>query len=155
MLDSGVVKIKAIAFDKKGNILAESTSDSNIAIDSTPPITTLSVSDNGSFSTGNVIALSAKDNLSGVKEIEYRINKDSKWQLYTSPFIALNCNIYFQSEDNSGNIEPEKSQTVIFTQAFYSTVRLAWEKDYNPKVAGYAVFRKPLGEMIKRQPNKW
>ena len=115
-IDSTTVRIKAIIKDAANNAWKE-YSTGNFTIDSTPPVTTSSSSgtqgENGWYRSDVTVALSATDNLTGVKERKYNIN-NGVWRTYTSPFtVSLNSSIKYFSVDSVGNTESVKSMDDI------------------------------------------
>lgn len=101
--------------DNLGNLEAEKVQ--TVITDNTPPVTTISGSDpliDGVINTVSLktrFTLSATDNLSGVKEIRYRIDSGS-WQKYTNSFSLSGAGehtITYKAIDNVLNEETEKS----------------------------------------------
>jgi hypothetical protein len=87
--------------------------------DTTPPVTT-AVSNavdgptGGWFHSNVTLTLTASDEGSGVKSIEYR-TPGGEWKLYTGPLSLTENGIYtyeYRSTDNEGNMETEKSVIV-------------------------------------------
>ncbi len=106
--------------DKMQNTEQEKTA--TLILDKTPPATTITASDpliEGSVNTISPrtrFTLSSSDNLSGVKEISYRIDNGA-WQPYMVNFSLSGMNagshtITYKAADNLGNIETEKTITV-------------------------------------------
>jgi hypothetical protein len=91
--------------DAAGN--KEPTNSQTIKIDSTPPVTTASVSNSR-------VTLTATDNLSGVAVTYYQVDGGS-WQTYSAPFTVssgASHSVGFSSNDNAGNHEPNQYITV-------------------------------------------
>ena len=127
----GYYEFYSIANDTAGNTETKTTADEYIAIDTTPPSTTLSASpsDGKYVTSSSVISLSASDNVAGVKTTYYRIWNGS-WHPApgTGVGIGNNFSIYsgtfslkkegknyveFYSEDNAGNVEAINNETLI------------------------------------------
>ncbi|MGP4070356.1 S-layer homology domain-containing protein [Halobacillus sp. B29] len=113
--EEGTHKLEYRSFDKAGNV--EDIQSKTIKIDTTSPVT----SANGvpAEKWANIeteIALTAKDQLSGVSTIEYRIN-EGEWTDYSGS-ITLNQQgdnvIDYRSIDTAGNTEEIKSVTVKY-----------------------------------------
>ncbi|MBD3181126.1 hypothetical protein GF312_02470, partial [Candidatus Poribacteria bacterium] len=84
-----------------------------ITPDFTPPETEIELSgimgENNWWSTDVEITLTATDNLSGIKQIYYKVN-DGEWLIYPAEGVTLTgSTFYYKAEDNAGNIETEKS----------------------------------------------
>jgi hypothetical protein len=89
--------------------------------DDTPPVTNCSLDppepngDNGWYITDVNVTLDATDDISGVKEIHYRIN-DDEWNTYYGDFLTFvldydclkNASIEYYSVDNAENQEETK-----------------------------------------------
>jgi len=116
--------VKVITEDDNNTALAEDTSDDDFMIDSAAPETNVALSgtqeENDWWTSDVTVTLSATDNLSGVKETKYRIN-DGFWETYSEPFTISGSTIYYQSEDNAGNLEDEKSQEIKIDKTASST----------------------------------
>ncbi|MBI1921280.1 MAG: hypothetical protein HYS23_09405 [Geobacter sp.] len=107
------------AVDRAGNV--EASHDLAVAVDMTPPATTLAVSDPAGSSDGRYIAdpsarftLQAKDTLSGIAKVEYRID-ESAWQSY-APFSMQAEGehiLSFRSTDHLGNVETTRTTRVL------------------------------------------
>ena len=86
-----------------------------IIVDDTLPSTTVLLTgtegDNGWYTSDVTVSLFSSDTISGVKEVKYKEN-DGDWQVYTAPFVISGSTIYYRAEDNSGNLEAEKSVEV-------------------------------------------
>jgi parallel beta-helix repeat protein len=115
MENSTTVRVKVIAEDSGSNELISDASNANLTIDSIAPETVISPPDgtpgeNGWYLSDVTITLSATDNLSGVKEIKYKID-DGIWQIYPAGGITVTGSnvFYYRAEDNAGNLESEKS----------------------------------------------
>ncbi|RLF51151.1 MAG: hypothetical protein DRN11_03290 [Thermoplasmata archaeon] len=127
----GYYEFYSIAEDNANNAETKTTADEYIAIDTTPPSTTLSASpsDGKYVTSSSVISLSASDNVAGVKTTYYRIWNGS-WHPApgTGVGIGNNFSIYsgtfslkkegknyieFYSEDNAGNVEAINNETLI------------------------------------------
>ena len=101
---------------------AEDARQLTVILDRTPPQTTLTASDPLAEGIINTVAprtmflLTATDNLSGVREIQYRID-DGNWQTYMARFSlsGLNAGIHtisFRATDYVDNIEDEGTITL-------------------------------------------
>ena len=115
MENSITVRVKVIAENSSSNELISDASNANLTIDSIAPETVISPPDgtpgeNGWYLSDVTITLSATDNLSGVKEIKYKID-DGIWQIYPAGGITVTGSnvFYYRAEDNAGNLESEKS----------------------------------------------
>ncbi|MEK7700028.1 MAG: hypothetical protein AAB332_06450, partial [Planctomycetota bacterium] len=106
--------------DKMQNTEQEKTA--TLILDKTPPATTITASDPliegivNTISPRTRFTLSSSDNLSGIKEISYRID-NSAWQPYMANFSLSGMNagshtITYKAADNLGNVETEKTLTV-------------------------------------------
>ncbi|OZM55716.1 hypothetical protein CIB95_15990, partial [Lottiidibacillus patelloidae] len=66
------------------------------------------------YTTEATFKLTATDNLSGVKEIQYRIN-DGEWTVYDSP-VSLTTDsmnkVQYRAEDHAGNISEVKEENI-------------------------------------------
>jgi len=116
VLDSGTVRVKATAEDSSNAELATDVSDGDLMIDSTAPATSIASlegtqGDNNWWISDVKVTLSATDNLSGIKEITYRIDDGSR-QAYLEPFTVTGSTVYYSSEDNAGNAETENLQEI-------------------------------------------
>jgi hypothetical protein len=84
-------------------------------VDSTPPTTIVQLDgtegENGWYTSDVTVTLMPTDNLSGVIETKYKVN-DGSWQKYSGPFSISGSTVFYQSEDNAGNVEEQKSQEV-------------------------------------------
>jgi hypothetical protein len=111
-INSSTVRVKAVVEDASNNALADDESDSDFTIDSTPPETTAILSgtqgENDWYTSDVTVSLAATDNLSDVKEIRFRIDNNPR-QTYVEAFTVTGSTVRYYSEDNAGNIEPEKS----------------------------------------------
>ena len=114
----GVSTLNFFGKDFAGNTEANKTRV--IKIDKTLPVTTHSLSVNGSDVT---FTLTASDVLSGVSEIYYTIDGGGA-QVYTSPFtVSNNSNhtITYYAKDNAGNIESPRTLFNISGAVTYGT----------------------------------
>lgn len=118
--NDGNVVIDYRAIDKAGNV--ETFNTVAVIVDNTPPQTAITASDpliEGATSTVSPrtrFILTATDNLSGVKEISYRIDGGG-WQTYMANFSLSGLSaglhtITYKAIDNVLNQEAEKSITV-------------------------------------------
>jgi len=115
VLSEGEHQIDFFATDVAGN--AEPIRSAYVAIDSTPPTTSASVSgsvgSNGWFVSNATVSLNASDSLSGVAAISYRIDA-GPWKDYSGPFLVSEGThtIEFFAVDMAGNEEAIRSITV-------------------------------------------
>src|SRR5436309_3202249 len=115
VLSEGEHQIDFFATDVAGN--AEPIRSAYVAIDSTPPTTSASVSgsvgSNGWFVSNATVSLNASDSLSGVAGISYRIDA-GPWKDYSGPFLVSEGThtIEFFALDLPGNAEAIRSITV-------------------------------------------
>ena len=134
-IDFSTVRVKAIAEDASNNALADDESDADFTIDSTAPETTATLSgtqgENGWYTSDVTVELSATDDLSGVKETKYKINS-GVWETYSEPFTVSGSTVYYQSEDNAGNLEAEKSQLIKIDKTSPSTPVVTDDGDSTP-----------------------
>ena len=120
---------------------------SNFINDTTPPVTNISFDPpepdglNGWYISNVTVTLNATDDISGVKEIHYRI-AEGEWKSHTGDFLVFildqDClmgEIEFYSVDNAGNQEEIKSVYIKIDQL--QPERLTWELRYNPKGGWY------------------
>ncbi len=117
--DEGNYLIEYRGIDKVSNI--EEPKALPVTVDNTPPVTTLSTSEPRHAEDGviyitseSLITLAATDQLSGVAEVEYRID-GGDWIAY-SPFTIPAEGTYeveFRSKDNVGNLELAGTKTII------------------------------------------
>ncbi|MCD6330680.1 MAG: PKD domain-containing protein, partial [Thermoplasmata archaeon] len=131
----GYYEFYCIAEDDAGNTETKTTADEYIAIDTTPPSTTLSASPSyGNYVTSSsVISLSASDNVADVKTTYYRIWNGS-WHPAPGTGMGIGNNFFiysgafslkkegknyieFYSEDNAGNVESINNETLIVDNA--------------------------------------
>jgi subtilisin family serine protease len=109
-LDSSTVRIKAIAEDASGNLLAEDITG-DFTIDSTPPETEAvldgSEGKDGWYTSDVIVILSATDSASGVNVTQYKVN-DDPWKQYSGRFTVTGSEVYYYSQDKAGNTEAEK-----------------------------------------------
>lgn len=116
----GAHTIKYRSTDNIGNVEADQTV--TVTLDKTPPQTTISASDQLADGVSNIVSpktmfnLASTDNLSGVKEIRYKIDNGS-WKTYMADFglSSLSVGIHtvsYKSVDNVLNEEAEKTITV-------------------------------------------
>lgn len=116
------------AVDRAGNV--EASHDLAVAVDTTPPATTLAAGVPVSSSEGSYLAdpstrftLLAKDAVSGVAKVEYRID-NSAWQPY-APFTVQAEGehlLSFRSIDHLGNAEPARTTRVLIDSTPPETV---------------------------------
>lgn len=104
--------------------LTPGTATARVMVDTTPPITTIIVSDPNYESNislyvsgSTFFTFSAVDDISGIREIRYRVNGGS-WNIYNNMFTLStypngSYTIGYYSIDKSGNREDEKTLTVI------------------------------------------
>jgi hypothetical protein len=115
---------------------------SNFIDDTTPPITNISFDPpepdglNGWYISNVTVTLNATDDISGVKEIHYRI-AEGEWKVHTGDFVVFildqDCligSIEFYSIDNAGNQEELKSVLIKIDQL--QPNRVTWELHGNP-----------------------
>lgn len=104
--------------DNALNIETEKTF--NLILDKTPPETSISASDGLIEAVANVVSpntrfyLSAKDNLSGIKTIQYRIDA-GEWVDYLAGFTLSGAGTHtigYKAKDNVENEETEKTLAV-------------------------------------------
>lgn len=116
------------AVDRAGN--AEVSRDLTVAIDTTPPATTLAVGAPVCSSDGGYIAdpstrfsLQATDAISGVARVEYRVD-DNAWQPYAPFAIQVEGEhlVSFRSTDHLGNSEPTRTTRVLIDSTPPETV---------------------------------
>ncbi len=120
---------------------------SNFIDDTTPPVTNISFDPpepdglNGWYISNVTVTLNATDDISGVKEIHYRI-AEGEWKKYTGDFLVFILDqdcligwIEFYSVDNAGNQEEIKS--VYIKIDYLQPERLTWELRYNPNGGWY------------------
>lgn len=119
-LSDGSHTIDYRSTDNVGNV--ETDKKLTVVLDKTPPRTAITASDplvQGVVNTVSPVTgftLAATDDLSGVKNVWYRINA-GQWQLYTGSFTLTGMTpgthtIFFSAEDNVGNGEQEQTITV-------------------------------------------
>lgn len=96
----------------------EMTKELLMTVDVTAPQTSCEISgtsENGWYNTAAIVGLAATDNVSGVKNIEYRLDPGSEWQKYVSA-IPLeqdgNYVIEYRSADNAGNVEEIQQEAI-------------------------------------------
>ncbi|MCE7004198.1 hypothetical protein LWC34_15335 [Kibdelosporangium philippinense] len=84
--------------------------------DTTPPVVNATVTGtkdtNGNYVGKATVAVSASDNQSGVKTVEYQID-DQSWLPYTQPFDVTaigDHSVQYRATDNAGNVSPTGSQ---------------------------------------------
>ena len=102
----------------------------SFSIDKTSPETTLEIgipssgSDPVYVSIATSFILFAEDNLSGVYRIEYRIDSGS-WSIYNEPFSIANIGnhaIFYRSNDIAGNVESERTLSVVVNAALLTYI---------------------------------
>ncbi|WNB92654.1 OmpL47-type beta-barrel domain-containing protein [Bacillus sp. NEB1478] len=109
---AGKYKIEYRSTDKAGNV--ESTKSLALTIDTKAAETTAKLSPvkkENIYTEQVTITLTAKDDLSGVNSIHYRINGQS-WKTYSAAFKLKEIGEYkieYSSTDKAGNIEKTKS----------------------------------------------
>ncbi|MEH7107972.1 OmpL47-type beta-barrel domain-containing protein [Bacillus sp. JJ1764] len=92
--------------------------------DVAPPVTTAVANavdgpSGGWYHSAVTVSLTASDDVSGVKSIEYRI-PGGEWNLYTAPLSLTENGIYtyeYRSTDNEGNVETAKTIIVNLDKA--------------------------------------
>ncbi|MBD3180965.1 hypothetical protein GF312_01665 [Candidatus Poribacteria bacterium] len=131
--DSDGVKVKVIAKDASMETITEDTSNGNFTIDSTAPETTAVLDgtsgENGWYISNVKVSLSATDNLSGVWKIYYQIN-DQGWLEYDNPFIVTGSTIKYRAEDNAGNTESFKTETLNIDKTGPTKPNIAEHDDF-------------------------
>ncbi|WP_179136313.1 fibronectin type III domain-containing protein [Paenibacillus sp. 32352] len=115
LLDPKIYTFKYRSIDNSNNIETAKTQKITIKSDTTPPVTTVSISGNmgnNGYYIGLVsIVLSAKDDFSGVQTTEYSLDDGITWGMYTSPISLSEDKVHrisYRSTDKSGNIETVK-----------------------------------------------
>ncbi|MDR7073221.1 OmpL47-type beta-barrel domain-containing protein [Fictibacillus barbaricus] len=109
---AGKYKVEYRSTDKAGNV--ESTKSLVLTIDTKAAETTAKLSPvkkDNIYTEPVSITLTAKDDLSGVKSIQYSINGQS-WKTYSAAFKVKEIGEYkieYRSTDKAGNIEKTKS----------------------------------------------
>jgi hypothetical protein len=101
---------------KNGAGLSSDVGESDgITVDISPPETSVTLDGTlgeDDWWTSDVrVTLSATDNLSGVRETEYRIN-DGTPRTYSEPFTVTGSVVYYWSVDKAGNSENLNSQEI-------------------------------------------
>jgi hypothetical protein len=111
--------VTGTAVDKAGNIAVYEVT--GIDIDKTNPTSTLTIGEPKSctdptyVSTTTEFSIEATDGLSGLHQIEYKIDLGS-WTLYSAPFTVLDFGshtVYYRSIDMADNIEDAQSVWII------------------------------------------
>lgn len=109
---------RSIDFDQN----QEETKTQIISIikDTTPPTTIIELLGTegapGYYRSEVQIELSAEDDLSGVRSIQYSLDGGNGWSDYTDPFILRENKHYvigYRSVDHSGNIESMNTETIV------------------------------------------
>lgn len=115
--EEGTNNIQYYSQDAAGNL--ESMKSLQISIDKTPPKTLISTfgtqGQAGWYKSDVTIALSSKDEKSGILKTQISLDGGNTFGIYTTPFVisseGLNSIQYF-STDNAGNIEPIQNKIV-------------------------------------------
>jgi large repetitive protein len=112
----GTSTVEYYSTDNAGN--SESIKSVDVKIDTTPPISSSSLSgtlgSNGWYRSSVSVAISSTDAISGVASRVYRVNGGS-WSTYVGPFTIAaqgTTTVEFQSSDSAGNWESVKSVTI-------------------------------------------
>lgn len=105
------------SIDRAGN--KEMPKQYSFKIDSTPPVTTLSLQGrsgrSGWYLSSVTTTLAANDVLSGVARIKYSLDGGATWQDYSGPFLVEKEGatvLLYRSVDNAGNVENTKQQEI-------------------------------------------
>jgi hypothetical protein len=109
-MEHSILNIRVV--DKAGN--EEDVKSNVINIDKSSPVTTASPVKADWYNTDVDLTIESSDNLSGVSEIQYKVN-DGDWLTYSNGITISNEGIHkilYRSIDNAGNIEDEKSVEV-------------------------------------------
>lgn len=153
---------------------SSATMPAEAMIDTSPPETTLTPSDDLVNYMYNLYAplsftysFSAKDSTSGVERIEYRIN-DGPWIIYIKPFSLSSegsTTISYKAVDKAGNWEEIKSKTIIVdgtppppptglvaTQVDFQ-VNLTWVRNSEGEMELYNIYRD--GTKINSDTQYW
>ncbi|RDY71662.1 S-layer homology domain-containing protein, partial [Halobacillus trueperi] len=110
----GAHKLEYRSFDEAGNV--EEIQSETIKIDTTAPVISVNGVPEKWAHKATEITLTAKDQLSGVAAIEYRMN-EGEWTDYRGPitFQQQGENVIdYRSVDTAGNVEEFKSITVKY-----------------------------------------
>ena len=134
-----------------GLVIAPSTGNRMFNDDTTPPVTTCTLDpsepdgDNGWYVHDVEVTLNATDDLSGVKEIKYRVGSGS-WQTITGDngSFVVDCDgndrpIEFYAIDNSGNEEIHQIVTIDMDQTEPDIEAVLWDS-YKENCRWYITF---------------
>jgi len=115
---AGVYTLQYYSTDAAGNVEAVQSATVTV-IDTTPPVTTATVSPAAAtttwVATGVTITLSASDATPGVAWTRYSIDGAAE-QTYSAPIVIENSGVttvHYRSQDGSGNAETTKTVTVM------------------------------------------
>jgi hypothetical protein len=127
----GTTTVSYFATDVADNV--EGTKFVTVKIDRTAPTAAIDPVSSSSWATGNSIAITASDALSGIASVEYRVDGGSI-QAYTgSPFVLPDGShtVEYRATDRAGNVQPFQSATIKVdtmtpTSSIASTTSTTW-----------------------------